>query len=78
MDVNNPEDPNELDKIYIRLTYIERRLDQLDENHRKLREDYLFNRGGRRKKTRRKKNKKKRHIITRKKKRKRRRKTTTN
>lgn len=72
--MNNPEDPNELD-IYKRLTDIERRLDQLDENHRKLREDYLFNRGGRRKKTRRKKNKKKRHIITRKKKRKRRRRT---
>ena len=53
--MNNPEDPNELD-IYKRLTDIERRLDQLDENHRKLREDYLFNRGGRRKKTRRKKN----------------------
>ena len=36
--MNNPEDPNELD-IYKRLTDIERRLDQLDENHRKLREN---------------------------------------
>ena len=70
MDINNPEDPND---VYIRLTEIERRLDQLDEKHDKLREDYQF-RGGRRKKTRRKK--KKRHIITRKKKRKRRRRRT--
>jgi len=72
-DVENPEDANELD-IYKRLRDIERRLDQLDEKHDKLRDDYKFKRGGRRK-TRRKKNKKKRHIITRKKKRKRRRRT---
>ena len=72
--MENPEDPTELDIIYMRLTEIERRIDQLDEKHNKLREDYLF-RGGRRKKTRRKNKKKKRHIITRKKKRKRRRRT---
>ena len=71
--VENPEDPNELDKVYLKLTYIERRLDQLDKKYDKLREDYLF-RGGRRK-TRRNKSKKKRHIITRKNKRKRRRRT---
>ena len=72
--MENPEDPNKLDKVYLRLTDIERRLNQLDEEHKKLRDDYQFNRGGRRK-TRRKKNKKKRHIITRKNKRKRRRRT---
>lgn len=75
MDVENPEDANELD-IYKRLRDIERRIDQLDEKHNKLREDYQF-RGGRRKKTRRKQKKKKRHIITRKKKRKRRRRRRT-
>ena len=69
--MENPEDPNELD-IYKRLTDIERKLDELDKKHNKLREDYQFNRGGRRK-TRRNKSKKKRHIITRKNKRKRRR-----
>ena len=72
--MENPEDPNKLDIIYIRLTEIERRLDELDKKHNELRDDYQF-RGGRRKKTRRKKKKKKRHIITRKKKRKRRRRT---
>ena len=46
--MNNPEDANELN-IYKRLTDIERRLDQLDKKYDKLREDYLFSRGGRRK-----------------------------
>ena len=32
--VENPEDPNELDKVYLKLTYIERRLDQLDKKYR--------------------------------------------
>ena len=70
-DVENPEDANEL-AIYKRLRDIEGRLDQLDEKHDKLREDYTYGIKGGRRKTRRKK--KKRHIITRKKKRKRKRK----
>ena len=70
--MNNPEDPNE---VYIRLTDVERRLDELDEKHDKLREDYTYGINGGRRKTRRKKNKKKRYIITRKNKRKRRRRT---
>ena len=41
--MNNPEDANELN-IYKRLTDIERRLDLLDEKHKKLQEDYQFNR----------------------------------
>ena len=74
MDVENPEDANELE-IYKRLRDIERRLDELDKKHNKLRHDYTYDIKGGRRKTRRKKNKKKRHIITRKNKRKRRRRT---
>ena len=73
-DVENPEDANEL-AIYKRLRDIERRLDELDEKHDKLREDYTYGIKGGRRKTRRKK--KKRHIITRKKKRKRKRRRRT-
>ena len=71
--MNNPEDANELD-IYKRLTDIERRLDQLDEKHNKLRDDYTYGRkGGRKKKSKRKTRKKKR---SRKKKRRRKRRKT--
>ena len=84
MDVENPEDANEL-AIYKRVIDIERRLDKLDEKHDKLRDDYTHGRKEGRRKTRkrttsagrkrRNKTKKKRHIITRKNKRKRRRRT---
>ena len=52
--MNNPEDADELN-IYKRLTDIERRLDQIDENHNKLRDDYTYGRKGGRRKTRKKK-----------------------
>mgnify|MGYP001260994448 CR=1 FL=1 len=68
--MNNPEDANELN-IYKRLTDIERRLDLLYEKHKKLQEDYQFNRGGRRKtrkkkRSRKKKNRRKRRKTRRK------------
>ena len=71
--MNNPEDPNEL--IYYRLTDIERRLDELEKKHSKLRDDYTFGIKGGRRKTRRKSKKRKRKTKRKTKRRRKKRKT---